>query len=427
MISVDFIKNDMRLVFALDRPLPLSVQKDNQEFRSFIDRLKGAARLNIQRNSDNSIACLSADMEGWIRFIRDSLPPAKASFHQKTLEMLPKNDFKASDDGLSVNFHQRSFDTDERYWSFILNQGNFMEYFLNRLDWHLFPKYSIVAPFPLHVDLETSNTCNMNCPMCYREQIKESGHMPGGIFKKAIDECASNNVFSVRLSWRGEALTHPDIKAMINYAASKIKNTSFLTNAFYLDEGIMDCLIDNKVSYVSVSFDGVEDTYEAIRRPADFKESYNRLALFQKKKKAANSKFPQVRICTLWPAIKDNPDKYYRIMNEVSDYIVCNPYINFKGEMKIKPNFICQYPWERIVIAFNGYAQCCTGWNADDIILGNINNNSIFDMWHSDLMDRVRNLHSQGRRMELDSCANCRHGSTGDPNVNIREILNRGF
>ena len=114
-------------------------------------------------------------------------------------------------------------------------------------------------------------------------------------------------------------------------------------------------------------------------------------------------------------------------MKKVSDYIVYNPYINFKGPMQIKPDFICQYPWERIVIAFNGKAQCCTGWNAADIILGNVKDNTIYEMWNSDLMNKIRDKHAECRRMEFNSCANCRHGSKGEPNIEISEIVERRF
>ncbi|KPA10983.1 radical SAM protein [Candidatus Magnetomorum sp. HK-1] len=217
------------------------------------------------------------------------------------------------------------------------------------------------------------------------------------------------------------------IKEMITYATNKIKNVSFLTNAFYIDSEMADCFIEYKVSYVAVSFDGIDDIYESIRYPAKFKESYEKLAILKEKKLKAGSELPQIRLCTIWPAIKDNPDDYYYSMKNVSDYIVCNPYINFKGTLKIKDNFICQYPWERIVIGFDGFTQCCTGWNVDDILLGNVKNLSIYQMWQSKLMKKIREVHSQRRRLELNSCASCRHGSESDFDIDIWDIVERKF
>ena len=70
------------------------------------------------------------------------------------------------------------------------------------------------------------------------------GYMDWTVFKRIIAECADNDVFSVRLSWRGESMTHPQIKRMIKFATLWIRNVSFLTNAYYLDKDMCDHLID---------------------------------------------------------------------------------------------------------------------------------------------------------------------------------------
>ena len=425
MLTAGFDKNNKKLNLQFDLSIPLSFE-NNGELSFLTSKLKRVAKADLYLDN-NGLKGFSVDLSDWIIFIKDIMLPGEFLFQKSILDDLVKQETKEQGNGLEVNFHQKPFDTPERYWCFTLNQGHFIDYFFNRINWYLGPRNAIVTPFPLHVDLESASTCNMSCPMCYRDQLKETGQMDFSLFKKVVDECAANNVFSIRLSWRGETLTHPKIKEMIAYATSKIKNVSFLTNAFFLDEDMIDCFIGNELSYISVSFDGIGEVYESIRHPAKFRENYKRLVTLREKKEKANSKLPQVRLCTLWPAIKEDPDAYYQTMKDASDYIVCNPYINFKGPMRIKPDFICQYPWERIMIGFNGDTQCCTGWNADDIILGNIKDETIYNMWHSSRMNEIRRLHSEGHRMELSSCANCRHGSQGDPNISIWEIIERRF
>jgi len=355
------------------------------------------------------------------------LEPGEAASQNSLFEKLFSSQIMEKKQGLDINFHQKPFDTKERYWNFILNQGHFASYFFNRLAWFLGPSNEFVTDFPLHVDLESASTCNMNCPMCYRDQLSHTGQMDVDLFKTAVDECAHHHVFSIRLSWRGETLTHPRIKEMIAYACAKIKNVSFLTNAFYLDEDMVDAFISSGLSYLAVSFDGVGDIYEKIRHPAKFDENQGRLLRLMEKRRKEGSLLPQIRLCTIWPAIRHNPEEYTTAMTPVSDYMVCNPYINFKGPMEIKPDFICQYPWERIVIGYNGDTQCCTGWNADDIILGNIREKTIHEMWHSERMNEIRKIHATGNRMTLSSCAQCRHGSKGDPNIILDKILERKY
>ncbi|RJP21633.1 MAG: radical SAM/SPASM domain-containing protein [Candidatus Omnitrophota bacterium] len=408
-----------------DPALPVQM-KHHAAMSEFWARLEGNPDVEIQR-TNGTIAGFSVPLDHWLDRFEEALPTSVLAFQKTIHQKLNDPDWAEQPEALDVNFHQKPFDTPERYWQFILNQGHFIDYFFNRLSWYLGPKNALIAPFPLHVDLEASSACNMRCPMCYNDQLQEIGKMDFSLFQKAVDECAANEVFSVRLSWRGETLSHPRIKDFIAYAAARIKNVSFLTNAFYLDEEISEFLVVRQVSYISVSFDGIGEIYEKIRHPAKFHDSYNRVKRLMEIRNRSGSVLPQIRLCTIWPAIKDNPDAYSQTMKDVCDYMVYNPYINFAGPMTLKDQFICQYPWERIVVAYNGKTQCCTGWNATDIILGNLQQHSIFDMWHGERLNHVRQLHAAGKRMELQSCSHCRHGTTGDPNIDIDAILQRGF
>ncbi len=373
-----------------------------------------------------AVTGFSVPLASWLN-ANAALYPVHAHWQAEFFKTVLENFHYAPEGELCVNFHQKGFDTAERCWFFWLNQGHFRDYVLNRIYWHLGPRQGVVSSFPLHVDIETANTCNMNCPMCYRDRLKEVGQMDFDLFCKAIDECQAEGVFSVRLSWRGEPLTHPRIKEMIAYAAKRIKNVSFLTNAFYIEDDIIDCLIKNQVSYVAVSFDGIGEVYEAVRRPAKYEENRNRLKQLRQKRDAAGSVRPQVRVCTVWPAVSMDPEGYAEAMAPVSDYMVYNPYINFKGRMTLKEGFVCQYPWERIMIAFNGNVQPCTGWNAADIVVGNLSEKSIRELWHCEAMQKIRQKHARGKRMELSSCAECRHGSKGDSDVSIETILAREY
>jgi radical SAM protein with 4Fe4S-binding SPASM domain len=397
---------------------------DHPELASFIQRFEAAGG---HSRMDPEQGCLgfSIGIPQWRTFIENALPGKDAAFQLEVLDRLFESGGVEQGEGLQVNFHQNPFDTPERFWRFHLSQGNFTSFVFNRVNWYMAPKNQITTPFPLHVDLESASTCNMNCPMCYRRGLKETGQMDMELFKKLVDECAAEGVFSIRLSWRGETLTHPRIKEMIAYACERIPNVSFLTNAFFIDEGMAECFIDCGVSYVAVSFDGIGEIYEKVRAPASFEENRLRLERLKRMRDGNGSRLPQIRLCTIWPAVKDNPEAYTEAMRPVSDYMVCNPYINFMGPMRIKPDFICQYPWERLVVGFNGDVQCCTGWEADDIILGNAWHGSLKQMWHSDSMEQIRRIHSEGRRMNLASCARCRHGSKGDENADIDEILQR--
>ena len=87
--------------------------------------------------------------------------------------------------------------------------------------------------------------------MCYTTYMKDhfKGIMKMDLYKKIIDEAAANNVYSIKLSWRGEPLLNPNLVEMIKYAKKKgIKDVAFLTNA----ELLTDKKVRNLLKAVSI-------------------------------------------------------------------------------------------------------------------------------------------------------------------------------
>jgi len=327
---------------------------------------------------------------------------------------------------MDINFHQRLLDNVDRFWDFYGNHGDFLTTFINRFQWHEYSKHFFVSDFPLHVDIETSSKCNMSCPMCFRRNFNDLGEMEWKTFTRIVDECEENGLYSIRLSWRGETMTHPKVFDMIDYSVKRIPNVSFLTNTFYITNKVADFLIEKGLTYLGCSFDGIGDVYNKVRAPAEFEDSMDKLRYLKKKRDRLDLDNPQIRICSIWPAVSKNPKEFYECMKSVSDMVVVNNYKDFAEKPNPVPGFICQYPWERLIIAHDGRAQCCTGWNADDITLGNIKTYTLRKMWHGEILNRLRELHKKGNRMQLRSCSTCRHGNTlPDQSIDIEDIVSR--
>ncbi|MFC1579350.1 radical SAM/SPASM domain-containing protein [Thermodesulfobacteriota bacterium] len=295
-------------------------------------------------------------------------------------------------------------------------QGNIIKYLINRYQWHLYPKMGKVSPFPLHVDIETTAKCNLRCPMCPSRHLSEKeyaeyDHMDFELYKNLVDECARNKVFSIRLSWRGEALTTPDFAEYVRYAkiVKKIPNVSFLTNGAMLKGKLAEKLIDYGADYISVSIDGLKECYEVIRYPVTFETIYNNLKAFKKLKKEKRKSKPVIRITTLWPAVAKEPKAFYDKMSPVCDKIVYNPLKDYSLTEPIKKDFICQFPWERLFVAFNGDVQPCSN-TKDKFIIGNALHSSLKDIWNSEKMRELRDTHSEGRRMDIFPCNRCSYG-----------------
>ena len=318
---------------------------------------------------------------------------------------------------MQVNKVQLLYDTRWRGFKFILAQGNLLGFLVNRFQWYYYPKNTIVKKdFPLHVDIEASNTCQMNCPMCYtvsdyfKENI-ERKFIDWDLFVKVVDQCIEANVFSIRLSWRGEPLMHPRILDMIKYAKENgIRNVSFITNGLLLKDEIAEKIIDYGLDYLNISMDGVGETYDKVRKPSDWKGALERLRNFQELKKKKGSSKPAVRVCSIWPAISEDPQLYYDTLKPLSDKVVVNGYLDFENPREIDHSYVCQYPWQRLNVTVSGKVTPCPGDYFEKNPIGDATKESLIDIWHGEKMNNVRNKLASRKRSDIKACHECHYG-----------------
>lgn len=296
-----------------------------------------------------------------------------------------------------------------------------MAYLKNRIIWYLFPRWGRVTRFPAHVDIETSSLCQLKCPMCYtttdyyRERVTKR-LMDFSLFTRVIDECRQYNLYSVRFSWRGEPLLHPRILDMLKYAKDAgIQEVSFLSNGEHLSPEIIDGLITHKLDWITVSFDGLYDTYEEYRKPLKFEETVAKLKLLQRRKKELGIPKPVLKVQTVWDAIADDPDAYFRFMSDIADEIAFNPVKDkhYYKEFDIthyKPDYVCPRIWQRMYVSSSGNIGCCLSDVYEDYTLGNIQDMTLYDAWHSPKFENMRQRHRASQRFDFSICRRCQAG-----------------
>lgn len=311
----------------------------------------------------------------------------------------------------AINNHQFSLNSNERSRLWEERRRHFKDYCVNRYQWFNYPKWQYVADFPLHVDFEASFRCNLNCPMCFRPHLAKQDHgdMDFDLYAESIRECAANDLYSIRLSWRGESTLHPKLIDMIAFAKeSGIKEVSFLTNGSRLTEEYSRELVRAGLDYLTISVDGLAHHYNKLRTPLTFDEITEKIATLYRIKEGAEG-FPLVKIQGIWTYIEEGASDYYDHFAPITDNISFNPLHDYsKVETKQEANFSCQYPWQRISVAYDGSVpMCISDWDGDQI-LGNIGESSIKEIWHGEAMSELRSIHSAGSRLEkYSACRRC--------------------
>lgn len=312
------------------------------------------------------------------------------------------------------------------------SKGHFFSYFFNRIRWHFYPRVHYVSKFPDHIDIEISSACNLRCPMCYtvtdefKEKIKV-GLMDFELFKKLIDESKKFKPYSIRISFRGEAFLHPNVFEMIEYAKNAgIKEVSSLTHGGMLNEEKFRKLIKLELDWLTISFDGLGEEYNKIRAPNNFDDQVEKIKRFTEIKKELNVVKPLIKIQTISSAIEKNAAEFYNTFSSISDQIASNPLIDFSHTVvdeNFLENFTCPQPWQRLVIGSDGKAMMCSMDEMGTYIVGDLNKETIFDVWHGKKMKNARDLHLKELGVkELPPCKWCIYPRKTNPkNIMVGE------
>jgi len=290
------------------------------------------------------------------------------------------------------------------------------EYRKYRKNWVEFAKNKTISEYPLLVDAELASICNLKCPMCYTitDEFKEKVNvklMEFEIFKKIVNEIGGK-VPALRLSLRGEPTLHPKFIECVKYAKNKgIKEVSFLTNGSKLTADFVKNIMEAGVDWITISVDGLDDVYEGIRKPLKFKETLQKIIDIKEIKSKHNSHKPVIKIQSVWPAIRDNPEAYYNTFEPYVDLIAFNPLIDYLGkdsDMAYDEVFSCPQHYQRLVIGADGLTMMCSNDEENIEITGNVANDTVHSIWHGKRLNEIRELHRRrGGFKELIPCRKC--------------------
>lgn len=299
------------------------------------------------------------------------------------------------------------------------------DYWNYRKLWNKVPLKQVKTAFPMHLDIEITNHCNLLCPMCPRTLMLERGetitpyYVDFKVFKTAIDQGKDKGLYAVNLNAAGETLFHPDIVKMVKYAKDNgILDIMFHTNATLLTENISKQLIDAGLDKLIVSFDSpIKEHYEKIRVGAKFDSVVKNVRRFAKLKEKNGKETPQLRINMV--VMKENEtekkmmiDFWKGVANGIGFLGCINPMSmdqkdrSIKGE-KFNHNFCCEKLWQRLTIGYKGEIKLCHMDEYNQIELGNIFKDKIENIWNGEQLEDIRNKHLSGNISKVTLCKMC--------------------
>jgi radical SAM protein with 4Fe4S-binding SPASM domain len=266
--------------------------------------------------------------------------------------------------------------------------------------------------FPHLHQIEPTNACPYNCIMCPRgkKMKRKVGFMEFSLFTKVIDEvaCYPNEIKGkeIELFHFGESLLHPHIAEMYRYVTQKNLNPVISVNATELNREIATKIITSNSGKIIVSLDGFdEESFTRIRgRKIDYNEAVQNIIVAAEIIKQYKS---QTKLIVRMISLNENTNKtsdFQHFWGNKGIDAEIRPFFPW-GEKEMEnlgtyekhpPYMPCPFPWQYVVVQWNGdVVACCRDLNSENI-MGNVNNNTLEEIWNGVNYKQFRNQMIEG-------------------------------
>jgi len=296
-----------------------------------------------------------------------------------------------------------------------------------RWDWY---KGNLKPGPPYFINIEPTNICNLKCTICSMGRTRKPGYMGIDLYNEVVQKAAHFKIKEARLFLAGEPLLHKQLPEMIESAKKQNLITTIHTNATGLTEEIGQRLIQAGLDILSVSFHGEnEREYESVMRGANYREVLANVKKFLALKKNAihDHGFPSGRATSVKPkviiqVVKSSPEKRLTLEKDfkeqfkglpVDRFLVLPPH-NWAGTIELDKNisqrkiyYHCQHLYQSISIAYNGDVFACCGDLNGKMIIDNIKDKTIREIWHSQKFQELRRKLKNGEYKEFPLCSSC--------------------
>ncbi len=280
-----------------------------------------------------------------------------------------------------------------------------------------------VPNFPSTIQIQTKTGCNGGCIFCpYTISVEHvpKGSMTDELFKKIVHEIAQyNKTRRISPYLMNEPFLDPLILERSRYIKKIIPKAKIIitTNGSKLSPDIVDEILkDNPFHHIFISMQGIEkEPYEqTMRGSLKFEETKRNVEYLIQKRNECCSKL-KITITMVKTNLIDveKAVKYWQSLGVNSKYTALeNRGGNTATFRKLLPGKAvhfkhCTRLFKQAYIMFNGdMVLCCTDY-FKKIVLGNVAESSIYEVWNSPHALKIRQDFLRGDFSNNPLCASC--------------------
>lgn len=266
------------------------------------------------------------------------------------------------------------------------------------------------AQKPFLVDIELTNHCNLLCKMCARRLMtRKRGYMAREIFDKVLEDCKAMKTPIRFIRW-GEPFMHRDI---IKYAKA-VKDAGLLlhitNNGLKINEKQMRELIEMGLDSIIFSMQGAtKEGYEEMRNNRHYDDLVKNIFLFARLRAGKEKPFMHIS-STMTNETKEEIDKFRQFWSVIADSVDVGKtsFIRFRNE-ETKEITPCNEIWTKLSVDWDGKVTACCGDYDNLLVVGDINQESLLEIWNGKKLKAIRQLLDDNMYKSLTLCSKCEH------------------
>lgn len=292
-------------------------------------------------------------------------------------------------------------------------------------------KYNNLPSFPRYIDIEITNHCNYKCLMCPigTNSIKrKQGFMSDEIFEKILEEIKGYKTPLRFIRW-GEPTLHKKFIEYVKKAKQFGIVCHFNTNGSLLTKEQCINVVESGLDSIKFSFQGIDEkSYREMRNTEYFSELLATIKMLYDIR--GDKPYPYIHVSTT--ITYETAEQVKKFKNEVEKYsdlvTVGRTVLEYIDLDKVKLNeedkktliklkneesVVKQHPkccpevFDKLSINWDGTVSGCCADYDNKMLVGDIKENTLLEIWNSNKMNSYRKILSEKRYDDIEICKSC--------------------
>ena len=251
---------------------------------------------------------------------------------------------------------------------------------------------------PEIVQIESTNICNAKCVFCPRDDMhRRQGIMSVELFQKIVDECVDLGITHVRMHNYGEAFIDKQLVEKVRYAKQKgIREVGMISNGSLITEPVARGMIEAGLDAINISVDASgKEVFEATRIGLKYDKVIANIERLVRLRTESGKRRPKLILSFVRQHNSADEAAFIEHWRSIADKIHITDLHNWAGTLNTESdvNYPCYRPWLTFTVLWDGRVSLCCADFDGKTILGNLNTQTIAEIWNAEPYRNVRREH----------------------------------